>query len=183
MRYLAAVIVCVMPLAAQSKKYEIRQPKGTWQTPGEIQKPTGPWLVPKNISGVRAQEASCDARLVLNADTLFAFDKADLTPPAETTLQAIGAMVKEKAGAHPVSIEGHTDSVGNDTYNQRLSEDRARAVQQWLVAHQFLSKERTRVEGFGKKRPVVPNSTPDGKDDPEGRQKNRRVEVAIQTCK
>ncbi len=109
---------CALSLAAQSKKYEIPQPKGHWQKPGEIQKPTGPWLVPKNIQGVRTMQSACESRVILSADTLFEFDQFRLTERAQATLAALGPLLQEKAATQAVVIEGHTDAVGGDAYNQ-----------------------------------------------------------------
>lgn len=176
------LLLCALSALAQSKKYEIQQPKGPWRTPGEIQKPTGPWLVPKDIQGVRAIQSTCESRLVLSADTLFAFDKSELTPQAQSTLSTLGPMLKEKAAAHSVIVEGHTDAIGTDSYNQTLSEQRAAAVRDWLLAKEYLRKDASRMQGFGRKRPAAPNTFPDGKDNPDGRAKNRRVEIAINTC-
>jgi photosystem I P700 chlorophyll a apoprotein A2 len=90
-------------------------------------------------------------------------------------------MVKQE-GAHPVSVEGHTDAIGTADYNQRFSLDRARAVKEWLVSHRF-APESTAIRGYGKDRPVAPNARPDGSDDPDGRRQNRRVDVVVDTCR
>ena len=168
--------------SAQSKKYEIKQPRGEWQKPGEIQQPKGPWQVPKGIRAIKTQEAKCEQRMTIVSDALFEFDKSTLNKDAEQTLEALGPLLKQKAGKHPVTVEGHTDSVGNDSYNQSLSENRAKAVHDWLMAKSFLTAAVSKTAGFGKKRPVAPNAKPDGSDDPEGRQKNRRVDVVVNTC-
>jgi outer membrane protein OmpA-like peptidoglycan-associated protein len=63
-----------------------------------------------------------------------------------------------------------------------LSEQRAATVRDWLAAHGYVPAS-TPIKGYGKADPVAPNTKPDGSDDPQGRQKNRRVEVVIQTCK
>ena len=152
---------------------EIQTPKGKWQAPGEIQ-------VPKGIQAIRTQNAKCQQRLTVGADALFEFDKATLTADAEETLKVLGPMIA-KAGAHPVQIEGHTDAKGADDYNQRLSEQRAQAVKDWLIARSY-APAATTTKGFGETKPVAPNTKPGGADDPAGRQKNRRVEVVIDTC-
>ncbi len=72
-------------------------------------------------------------------------------------------------------IEGHTDGKGSDSYNQPLSERRAEAVRRCLIDHGATTAMLT--HGWGKTRPIVPNTKPNGADDPEGRQKNRRVEI------
>jgi len=86
-----------------------------------------------------------------------------------------------KAGKHPAIVEGHTDSIGGGDYNMVLSQNRATAVRDWLAAHGYVAAD-SAIRGFGKTRPIAPNTTPDGKDDPVGRQKNRRVEIVINTC-
>ena len=73
----------------------------------------------------------------------------------------------------PVRVEGHTDSVASDDYNQKLSERRAEAVRAWLAA-KGIEPSRLQTRGFGESKPVADNATP------EGRQKNRRVEVIIE---
>lgn len=126
------------------------------------------------------EEGKCNHHLMVGTDTLFAFDKADLSAAAQTTLTKLGALIK-KYGSHPVTVEGHTDGKGSDDYNQPLSERRAQAVKDWLVAHSYISPQ-TKAIGFGKKKPVASNTKPDGSDNPAGRQLNRRVEVVVDTC-
>lgn len=150
----------------------IQQPKGKWQVPGTIQKP----------GEIQKVKEPCKSRLVVGADALFEFDKANLTAESESVLLPLGTMVR-KEGAHPIAIEGHTDGVGAAAYNQDLSEKRAHAVEAWLVGHGYLRMNEARTQGFGKAKPVAPNTKPDGSDDPEGRQKNRRVEIVVDTCK
>lgn len=181
MLFLLAALGLLLP-AQQPKKYEIQQPKGKWQVPGEIQQPKGPWQVPKGIQAIKVQDAKCEQRLVVGADALFAYDQAKLSKDAEETLQALGPLLKKNAGK-PVTIEGHTDAHGSDAYNQTLSEQRAAAVQGWLVAKGYLHAGESKTAGFGRKKPAAPNTKPDGADDPEGRAKNRRVEVVRNTCK
>jgi len=159
---------------------------GNWQTPGPIEQPKGPWLtpgpiqVPKGIQAVKTETAPCLKTISVVADALFDFNKSTLRPDAEETLSAAGPQIAS-AGNHPVTVEGHTDSIGGDAYNDRLSLERASTVRDWLVAHQFIPAA-SGIKGFGKHEPVAPNTLPDGKDNPEGRQKNRRVDIAIDTC-
>ncbi len=164
----------------------VQQPKGAWQTPGAIQQPKGPWQtpgaiqVPKGIQDIRVQENACQHRVIVGADALFEFDKAALTADAATTLDALGPVLA-KEGKHAVKIEGYTDAIGSAAYNQTLSEKRAQVVRDWLVSHDYLPAS-TPTEGFGKNRPVAPNTNPDGSDNPKGRQQNRRVEVVVDSC-
>jgi outer membrane protein OmpA-like peptidoglycan-associated protein len=138
-------------------------------------------VVMPEVSKVLTAENGCTRRLTVGSDALFAFNEATLTPTAQKTLAALGPEIK-KAGQHPVQIYGYTDSIGSDRYNQVLSEQRARSVRDWLAAHHYLAAA-TPIQGFGKQNPVAPNTNPDGSDNPSGRAKNRRVEVAIDTCK
>jgi outer membrane protein OmpA-like peptidoglycan-associated protein len=166
---------------------EIQQPRGTWQTPGEIQQPKGTWQqpgpiqVPKGIEAVRANVTRCEHRLSVVADALFDFDKANLRLEAEETLAAAGPEIA-KLGGKPARVEGHTDGKGSDAYNMKLSEARATTVRDWLVGRSLVPSG-TPIKGYGKSRPIAPNTTAAGHDDPEGRQKNRRVEVVFDTCK
>jgi outer membrane protein OmpA-like peptidoglycan-associated protein len=153
---------------------------GEIQKPGEIQK-AGEIQQPHGIQAIQVHEEKCEQRLMIGADALFAFDKATLGPDAEETLVAALPVIA-KAAPHSAVIEGHTDAIGSDDYNQRLSERRAETVKDWLVAHQALPASTT-TKGYGKRRPIAPNTLPDGSDDPAGRQKNRRVEVVLDTCR
>ena len=129
------------------------------------------------VADLKVKETDTDIRIELAADVLFEFDKATLLPKAEDTLTRAAAFIRER-GAKTVRIEGHTDAKGDDAYNQRLSERRAASVRQWL-ARQGLGGLRLTSKGLGETQPVAPNAKPDGSDDPDGRQKNRRVEIVI----
>lgn len=124
------------------------------------------------------RESETDVRVELAADVLFEFDKADLLPKAEETLARAAEFVKQRSGGGVIRIEGHTDGKGSASYNRQLSLRRAESVRKWMEAH-GLSGLRFTTEGFGADKPVAPNTKPDGSDDPEGRQKNRRVEIVI----
>ena len=129
------------------------------------------------VVDLQVKETATEVRIELAADVLFEFDKATLLPKAEGTLKKAAGFVRERA-AGAVRIEGHTDAKGDDAYNQRLSERRAESVRQWF-ARNGLSDLSFSSKGFGETRPIAPNAKPDGGDDPEGRQKNRRVEIVI----
>jgi outer membrane protein OmpA-like peptidoglycan-associated protein len=114
----------------------------------------------------------------LPSDVLFDFDKADLKRDAEGSLTKIAAIIKDKAKGR-VTVEGHTDGKGVDAYNQTLSEKRADAVKKWLADKGGIVAARIETKGWGKTKPVAPNENPDGSDNLEGRQKNRRVEIRM----
>jgi outer membrane protein OmpA-like peptidoglycan-associated protein len=123
--------------------------------------------------------SKCEERLRVGSDFLFDFDRAELRSEAEPALAELARRVAE--ANKMVIIEGHTDAKGTDSYNQSLSERRATAVR-IALAGRGLGYEKLNIRGFGKTRPVAPNQQPDGSDDPDGRQRNRRVEVVINTC-
>ncbi|MBX9829915.1 MAG: OmpA family protein [Xanthobacteraceae bacterium] len=172
---LAFLAATALPAAAQDRSYEIRQPTGKWQVPGDIQ-------VPKGIQAVRTVAVSrCERRLSVVADALFDFDKASLRRDAEETLMAAAPEIR-KLGGKPSRIEGHTDAIGGDAYNMTLSEARASTVRDWMAKRELVPAS-TPIKGYGKTVPAAPNTIAGGKDDPAGRQKNRRVEVVFDTCK
>ncbi|MCI0447058.1 OmpA family protein [bacterium] len=121
-----------------------------------------------------------EVRLELSADVLFDFNKAEIKPAAVETLSKVAQVIKNYGNA-PVMIEGHTDSVGADDYNLTLSESRAQSVKTWMQKQGGIGAARMSIKGWGESKPAAANTKPDGKDDPEGRQKNRRVEITIRT--
>jgi outer membrane protein OmpA-like peptidoglycan-associated protein len=132
----------------------------------------------EKVQNVRLKETKSEIRIELAADVLFDFDKADILPKAQEALKQTAEVIREKSKG-VVNIEGHTDSKGSDAYNQKLSERRANAVKDWLANREGLKNVRFATRGFGAKKPVASNTKPDGSDDPEGRQKNRRVEIIV----
>ena len=101
---------------------------------------------------------------------LFGVNSANIRPESTPTLEEIGAMLESYPDLR-IAIEGHTDSQGDDAYNQELSERRAAAVRQYLIEAYGIAANRLEAAGYGESRPVADNETP------EGRQQNRRVEL------
>jgi len=134
-------------------------------------------VVDLKAAGADIKETASEIKISLQGEILFDFDKADLRPAAEPTLTQIAALIK-RTGKATVSIEGHTDSKGSQSYNMKLSDRRAASVKSWLVEHGIAAAS-IRTQGLGSTKPIVPNKKPNGSDDPEGRQKNRRVEITI----
>ena len=128
------------------------------------------------VVDLKMKETDTEIRIELSADVLFDFDKADLRPQAQQALKQVATIIREKAKG-TVRVEGHTDSKGSDPYNQKLSVGRANSVKNWLIQKEGLKDVRFSTAGFGAKNPAVSNTKPDGSDDPDGRQKNRRVEI------
>jgi outer membrane protein OmpA-like peptidoglycan-associated protein len=130
------------------------------------------------LKELSAKVTDSEIRIDLSADVLFDFDKADIKKEAEPSLQKLATVISANPGAK-VAIAGHTDAKGADAYNQTLSERRAGSVKQWLVANAKVEAANITTHGFGRTKPIAHNVKPDGSDDPEGRAKNRRVEIVV----
>jgi len=105
---------------------------------------------------------------------LFDFNKSTLQPASDPVLQQILDLLK-KNSTQKIEIQGNTDNVGGDAYNQTLSEARAKAIITWLTQY-GIAADRLTAKGFGKTRPIADNATD------AGRAKNRRVEIADPNC-
>ena len=129
-------------------------------------------MCPDTPRGTRVgpQGCPCDLTLKLN----FAFDSSALTDSDKAQLDAAVAELKRLNWTSGV-IEGHTDSIGSDAYNQKLSERRAATVREYLIA-QGIAESRMSPTGFGESQPVADNKTA------EGRAENRRVVLRRTDC-
>lgn len=107
--------------------------------------------------------------VVLSSGVNFAFDSAELTPQAEVTLDEVARRLREHTDVN-IRIDGHTDSVGSNQYNLRLSQERADSVRNYLMS-QGIAGNRMIATGYGEERPVATNETD------QGRAQNRRVEI------
>jgi OmpA-OmpF porin, OOP family len=123
-----------------------------------------------------APQARVIDRLTIHVN--FDFDKSKVRTTDEAELKKASDFVRKYPDAK-VELEGHTDGKGTEQYNQKLSERRAEAVRQYLINEGAVDKTRISARGYGKSRPIAPNKTKEGKDNPEGRAENRRVEVLI----
>ncbi len=130
----------------------------------------------KRLEALRSQTISVykDARgtILSMSDILFETGKADLKEQLKLNLAEIAGILKSLLNESNIEIEGHTDNVGTAEFNQRLSEQRANAVLQYLVDRGVAAKQLKSI-GYGLTRPVADNSTD------EGKAKNRRVELVI----
>lgn len=106
-------------------------------------------------------------------DVHFQFDSAKLTAADKTKLDTIATRLKKEAPSAQLRVSGHTDSVGKDVYNQKLSEKRARSVTDYLISAGVPRSNFVSVTGAGESHPVADNKTA------EGRALNRRVEIQI----
>lgn len=105
---------------------------------------------------------------------LFDFNKATLQPASDGPLGQVAALMATDPSLK-IEVQGHTDNVGGDDYNQKLSEARANSVMIWLTQHGVAAGRMT-AKGYGKTKPVADNNSD------EGRMKNRRVEIADPRC-
>ena len=122
-------------------------------------------------SGVEIERRGDELVLTMPSGITFAFDRYDVQPQFRPTLDRVA----EVLGDYPqtmIDIYGHTDSVGSDAYNQTLSENRARAVADYL-SMQGVNKVRMATLGYGETQPIADNGTE------SGRAANRRVEIRI----
>ncbi|WP_052172132.1 OmpA family protein [Paracoccus sanguinis] len=129
------------------------------------------------LSELGAKVEDGRVRVTLPGDVLFDFDRAEIRADAVPVLERLAGALAALPG-QSVEIIGHTDAKGDDAYNQGLSERRAGAVRSWLAARE-IAESRLSAAGRGEAEPVAPNARADGSDDPDGRQKNRRVEFVI----
>jgi outer membrane protein OmpA-like peptidoglycan-associated protein len=162
----------------QQRDTEITQQEGQIQQQQQEIAQNRQLLEELKRQGLDAEETS--RGVVVNLpDVLFQFGQAGLTGEARSRVADISDILNNQARDRRVSIEGHTDSVGGEAANQRLSERRAGSVASELEGN-GVARSRITTKGYGERYPVAPNASPDGGDNPQGRSKNRRVEVVIE---
>jgi outer membrane protein OmpA-like peptidoglycan-associated protein len=125
----------------------------------------------QQLNSILATRDSARGLIANMSDVLFRSGSYELLPGARERLAKVSGIVLAYPSLH-VAVEGHTDSVGSDQYNQDLSEHRAQAVRDYFV-QQGISGSAVEARGFGKNEPIASNDTP------EGRQANRRVELVL----
>ena len=118
-----------------------------------------------------APVAPAATKVTYAADAFFDFDKSVIKPEGKAKLDDLIGKIKD-INLEVIIAVGHTDSVGSDAYNQKLSVRRSEAVKAYLVS-KGIEKNRVYTEGKGEKQPVASNKTA------EGRAKNRRVEIEV----
>ncbi len=126
-----------------------------------------------SISAILETRREARGLIVNLSDVLFDFNQASLKPGAREKLSKLAGILLAYPGPYHMEVEGHTDAIGSQDYNQKLSEDRAQSVSSYLLKAGIASDRILAVRGFGKLKPVTTNDTP------EGRQMNRRVEIVI----
>ena len=168
------------PEAEGTEQAEEGQGSGSSLTvTGEVDRSDVEVRVAEILSDLEA-EAEPEGAVVEIPDTvLFDFDSADLRPEASEVLDGIVEVLELLENA-PAIVKGHTDNVGDDDYNLQLSKERAEAVADHLI-DAGIDPGLLTTEGLGPNDPVADNTLEDGSDNPEGRARNRRVEVVLPT--
>ncbi|MBN1415705.1 MAG: OmpA family protein [Bacteroidales bacterium] len=116
--------------------------------------------------------------ITVRFNVYYEHDKYRLTPEARTAIDTTLLSLIDLFPNAVVEIGSHTDSTGTDEYNIRLSQRRSESVVKYL-ASKGIQESRLQAKGYGESVPVAPNSHPDGSDNPDGRQLNRRTELKI----
>ncbi len=128
---------------------------------------------------LQLQETEKAVTMKLEGDVVFDFGKAEIKPEAEQTLDKVGTVIAQFPEGK-VLIEGHTDSQGSRRVNHELSKRRAQAVKDWLVKKKGVAEAIITTSGFGETKPLASETNPDGSNNPQGQQQNRRVEITVE---
>ena len=143
------------------------------------------WTADKDVAEcgggapVEPAQPTCE-KVTLGTDALFAFDRYDLKPTGQARLNQLASDINRAERVSTVKVVGHTDSKGTDAYNMRLGQRRADTVASFLGSRN-VPAAKIRASSMGESQPVAPNTLPNGRDNPEGRALNRRVEVTTVT--
>ncbi|MGN8034798.1 OmpA family protein [Chitinophaga sp. 22321] len=122
------------------------------------------------------QHYEIEKPIILN-NIYYDFNKATLREESKAVLDTVVDMLKDNPKI-TIEMSAHTDSVGSVKYNEKLSQARAQSCVDYLIS-KGISQDRLIAKGYGKSRPIAPNSLPNHKDNPEGRQMNRRTEFKV----
>jgi OOP family OmpA-OmpF porin len=143
------------------------------------------WIPEKDVAACGAVVAvepvppKCET-VTLGTDTLFAFDRYDLKPTGVARLTQLASDISRAEKVTKIKIVGHTDSKGTEAYNYQLGHRRANTVAAFM-GEKGVPRSKMATSSEGELNPVAPNTLPNGKDNPEGRALNRRVEVTTVT--
>lgn len=127
---------------------------------------------PKIVNAAPRVQAHIEEKIVIIQKVHFEFNSSVIRPISYPILDEVASVIQSNPSMRTVQVEGHTDDVGGDAYNQRLSESRARSVVNYLIK-KGVDATRMTSRGFGESRPIADNATV------EGRAKNRRTEFTI----
>ncbi|MPZ77505.1 MAG: OmpA family protein [Deltaproteobacteria bacterium] len=145
-------------------------PKPKPAPPAPKPKPAPPPPAPKPKPAPPPPAPKVERTIILD-DVLFDFDKSNVKPEAAKILDRLVAFMQENKDSK-VTLSGHTDNVGTEAYNKKLSERRVNAVRDYVVK-KGIGRGRISGQGFGESKPIADNKTRDG------RSKNRRVEIKV----
>ena len=127
--------------------------------------------IERDIEGAKVERIGEGIKITFDSGIMFDVDKSTLRPEAEKNLAELASILNKYADTD-ILIEGHTDATGSEDYNLELSRRRAQAVANYLAGRE-VSATRFTIMGYGETQPVADNTTADG------RQQNRRVDIAI----
>jgi outer membrane protein OmpA-like peptidoglycan-associated protein len=125
----------------------------------------------KDLKDAKVERVGEGILITFESGLLFDVDKSDIKPTTKTNLDELSQTLKKYDDTN-ILVEGHTDNTGDDAHNEKLSDQRAEAVEKYL-ASQGVSESRITTKGYGESQPVADNNTE------TGRAANRRVQVAI----
>ena len=143
------------------------------------------WTPEKNVpecgavAAVPPSTPLCE-KVTLGTDTLFEFDKYNLKPTGVARLTQLASDINRAEKVTKIKIVGNTDSKGTEQYNYKLGWRRANTVAAFL-GDKGVPRAKMAISSDGELNPVAPNTLPNGKDNPEGRALNRRVDVTTIT--
>lgn len=168
-----AVVSMPHPLLAQEKYTDFR---GRAYTADDLSRALFPAAEPEVLTRGFTPKASPSsqppAKVAVTPNVFFEFNSPKIPRQYYTELDKLGqVLTMPQNSAYRVQIQGHTDNVGSDAYNQSLSEKRAESIKNYLVQHFGIVPERLMVKGYGKSQPRTTNDTQDGRD------QNRRAEL------
>ncbi len=161
---LAGLLLCITALAADAETFAVTEADWVNGLPRPEYKGPDPCA---NVKGVCIEK---DFQPSVSTLVEFDFDSAAIRPEYNAPLDNLGRALNGPLSDAVLKIIGHTDSIGSEAYNQRLSERRARAVAAYLQYRWGIPAVRLRTEGHGEREPIASNDTA------EGRQRNRRVQ-------
>lgn len=125
---------------------------------------------------IRLQAYSVNKPIIVN-NILYDYGYATLRPESITVLDGLVKTMVDNPRIM-VELSAHTDSVGSDAYNLKLSQDRAQSCVDYMISKGIIATRISAV-GYGRSKPIAPNSLPNGQDNPDGRQLNRRIEFVV----
>ncbi|HET9408456.1 MAG TPA: OmpA family protein [Candidatus Sulfotelmatobacter sp.] len=157
--------------AAAAQSENLRQQAETMRQQAEKEKQELRARLLQQLNTILATRDSARGLIANMSDVLFRSGSFELLPGARERLAKVSGIVLAYPSLH-LAVEGHTDSIGSDEYNQQLSEHRAEAVRDYLV-QQGINANSIEAHGYGKTEPIASNDTS------EGRQQNRRVELVL----